>query len=220
MKSSGYAKEHPREWRKVYWVGRSSGNDDCSGTRCERQAGDGVDPGDEVGGTAAVLCRPARKPARDPGRGDMGGMAVRFAATACCAGDRVQPAEERVAAAGQQERSRGRTEVVGVVAAETISPRSITASTELELRELARSYLALVKDVTRVMSRLKAIYRSRGTAVPAIRRGRCVVYFPLVAGTVHICWYMEGTHEATLVDCEYHLHFSDLCRDDRSRLSQ
>jgi transposase len=30
------------------------------------------------------------------------------------------------------------------------------------LRELARSYLALVKDTTRVMMRLKAIYRSRG----------------------------------------------------------
>ena len=30
------------------------------------------------------------------------------------------------------------------------------------LRELARSYLVLVKDLTRVMMRLKAIYRGRG----------------------------------------------------------
>jgi hypothetical protein len=37
------------------------------------------------------------------------------------------------------------------------------------LRELARSYLALVNDVTRVMSRLKAIYRSRG--IPCTGRG-------------------------------------------------
>src|SRR6516162_4292471 len=32
------------------------------------------------------------------------------------------------------------------------------------LKELARSYLALVEDVTRVMSRLKALYRGRGIA--------------------------------------------------------
>lgn len=40
------------------------------------------------------------------------------------------------------------------------------------LRELARSYLALLKDVTRVMMRLKAIYRSRGIPCP----GRDVYY--------------------------------------------
>ena len=40
------------------------------------------------------------------------------------------------------------------------------------LRELARSYLTTVKDLTRVMSRLKALYRS--WAIP--RAGRDVYY--------------------------------------------
>jgi len=40
------------------------------------------------------------------------------------------------------------------------------------LRELARSYLTIVKDVSRVMSRLKAIYRS--WAIPCA--GRDVYY--------------------------------------------
>src|ERR1700688_4288625 len=37
------------------------------------------------------------------------------------------------------------------------------------LRELARSYLALNRDVTRVMNRVKAIYRSWGIACPGQR---------------------------------------------------
>jgi len=41
------------------------------------------------------------------------------------------------------------------------------------LRELARSYLAIIKDLTRVMNRLKALYRSR--AIPCAGR---LVYAP------------------------------------------
>ena len=37
------------------------------------------------------------------------------------------------------------------------------------LKELARSYLTITRDLTRVMSRLKAIYRSWGLLVPASR---------------------------------------------------
>jgi transposase len=37
------------------------------------------------------------------------------------------------------------------------------------LKELARSYIAMTRDLTRVMSRLKAIYRSWGFLVPASR---------------------------------------------------
>ena len=43
------------------------------------------------------------------------------------------------------------------------------------LRELARSYLTTTKDLTRVMSRLKAVYR--GWAIPCAGRdvyGSCV----------------------------------------------
>jgi hypothetical protein len=36
------------------------------------------------------------------------------------------------------------------------------------LKELARSYLALTKDLTRVMNRLEALYRSR--AIPIAGR--------------------------------------------------
>ena len=35
-----------------------------------------------------------------------------------------------------------------------------TCSSRMTLKELARSYLAITRDLTRVMSRLKAIYRS------------------------------------------------------------
>jgi len=38
------------------------------------------------------------------------------------------------------------------------------------LRELARSYLTIVRDLTRVMCRLKAVYRS--WAIPCAGRGR------------------------------------------------
>ena len=37
------------------------------------------------------------------------------------------------------------------------------------LRELARAYIAITRDLTRVMSRLKAIYRSWGFVAPASR---------------------------------------------------
>src|SRR3974390_701382 len=42
----------------------------------------------------------------------------------------------------------------------TSSIRSITASTACDLEELVRSYLTLTKDLGRVMTRVKAIYRS------------------------------------------------------------
>jgi hypothetical protein len=40
------------------------------------------------------------------------------------------------------------------------------------LRELSRSYLTIVKDLSRVMNRLKAVYRSWGDS---LCRQRCVL---------------------------------------------
>jgi len=39
------------------------------------------------------------------------------------------------------------------------------------LRELSRNYLTIVKDLSRVISRLKAVYRSWAVAVIAVRVG-------------------------------------------------
>src|SRR5438034_5983752 len=57
--------------------------------------------------------------------------------------------------------------------ASIISSRSTIGETGVRmLRELARSYLTIVKDLTRVMNRLKALYRS--WAIPCA--GRDVYY--------------------------------------------
>jgi len=61
------------------------------------------------------------------------------------------------------------------------------------LRELARSYLTLVKDLTRVMNRPKAVYRS--WAIPCA--GRDVYYHRHRAEWLskirgHCCWHAQG----------------------------
>jgi hypothetical protein len=74
----------------------------------------------------------------------------------------MQSAKKRAAKVRQQKRSYGCAKVGGVVARWSTFPGLPWRKRVRKLKELARSYLAITKDLTRVMNRLKALYRSQG----------------------------------------------------------
>src|SRR5246127_5036460 len=79
--------------------------------------------------------------------------------------------------------------------AATISPIYHGENGVRTLKELARSYLTITKDLTRVMSRIKAVYRSWPFPVPGqpcieraiVRNGR-----PRLRNVI-LSWYSEHT---------------------------
>jgi hypothetical protein len=84
----------------------------------------------------------------------------------------VQSTQERTAQRWEQERPHRCAQGGGAIArkpAQTGLPRR---DGRADVRELSRSYLTIVKDVSRVMNRLKALYRS--WAIPCA--GRDVYY--------------------------------------------
>lgn len=90
-------------------------------------------------------------------------MAARPAAAACRAGGGLQrPRQER---GRQQERSHRRraTELLRVSSLKTVYHGS---SSVLTLKELVRNYNSLVEDATRVMLRIKALFRARAIRTP------------------------------------------------------
>jgi transposase len=94
-------------------------------------------------------------------------VAVRSAQTTRGQVGGMQPAEERPAHGNKSDRVDAR-KLAELLRPDSFKPVYHGETSVHTLRELARSYLAVVKDLTRVMSRLKALYRS--WAIPCAGR--------------------------------------------------
>ncbi len=89
-------------------------------------------------------------------QGVRGSVAVtRSSPTSCQPAGRMRPAQECPLTGWQQERPRRYSQVSRVVARQ---PAESGVSRERTLKELARGYLTLTQDLTRVMTRIKALY--------------------------------------------------------------
>jgi hypothetical protein len=84
----------------------------------------------------------------------------------------VQPAQERAAQTCNKSDKIDARKLANLLRLNDLAPVYHGETGVRMLRELARSYLTIVKDVSRGMSRLKAIYRS--WAIPCA--GRDVYY--------------------------------------------
>ncbi len=93
-----------------------------------------------------------------------GAVAPRFARPAGGSGHRRGSA--RHGAAGRQGRSDGCRSVVGTAPVRRVAGRLSQQPHRETLQELARTYADLVEDGTRVMQRLKALFRARGIRTP------------------------------------------------------
>ena len=158
--------------RKVYWAGRSSSNDLGRGDGCQRQVGDGIHSGDQSGDDSAVLCRIARN------------LSVTFeeGTWAVWLYDLLKPHVDNLVVCnprknallkdGNKSDRIDARKLAELLRGNQLKPVYHGETGVRMLRELARSYLTIVKDLSRVMNRLKAVYRS--WAIPCA--GRDVYY--------------------------------------------
>jgi Transposase len=117
-----------------------------------------------------------RQPVRDLRRRYLGGLAIRFAQAACDRGVVCNPRKIPLLKQGNKS-----DKIDARKLAERLPLHDLKAVYHGEngirmLRELARSYLTVVKDLSRVMNGLKALYRS--WAIPCA--GRDVYYTRLL----------------------------------------
>ena len=92
----------------------------------------------------------------------MGGTAVRFAEALCGQGAGLKPAQECTAQDGNKCDKIDAHKLADRLRLNDLKPVYHGETGVRMLRELVRSYLSIVKDLTRVMSRVKAVYRSWG----------------------------------------------------------
>ena len=153
---------------KVYWAGCSSSNDLGRGSGFRRQVGDGIHPGNESGNDSAVFRGTAGKLCGDLRGRDLRRLAARSAQAACGQTAGLRSAEERSAESGNKNDRIDARKLADLLRGNPLKPVYHGENGVRTLKELARSYLADVKDLTRVMNRLKALYRS--WAIPCAGR--------------------------------------------------
>src|SRR6185503_7071322 len=139
------------------------------------QGSDGVGGRNDNEQYSAVHSRSARRAACDLGRRDLGSLAVRPTETTRASGGGLQSAAQCLIKGRQQERQDRCAQAGRLIAhgdradarnlAELLRTNHVHAVYHgnhgtRTLKELGRSYLALTKDSTRVMNRIKSVYRS------------------------------------------------------------
>lgn len=84
------------------------------------------------------------------------------------------------------------------------------------MKELARTYQNLVEDATRVMLRLKALFRARRIKTP----GRSVLQTPWRFRTKRHLWAYAGLAVVTRATAEYELHGTRAVRRRRPPMTR
>src|SRR6476659_7997471 len=174
------------EQRKVYWSRRSSSNGLGSGDGFQWQGSHGIHLGNESRNHFGILCRTARNVVGNFRRRNLGRLALRSAQAACCKLVVCNPRKNALLKHGNKSDridAFNRADLLRLNRLESVYQGETSVRM---LRELARSYLTTVKDLSRVMNRLKALYRS--WAIPCA--GRDVYY------TRHRSQWLEKIPEA------------------------
>src|SRR5713226_2772321 len=167
-----YGRSTLNEQRKVYWAGRSSSNDLSRGPGFQRQVSNGVHPGNTSSNHSGVLCGASGNVVGDLRRRNLGRLAIRFAQATRCQVMVCNPRKNALLKDGNKSDRIDARKLAELLRLDNLKPVYNGETGVRMLRELARSYLTLVKDLTRVMNRLKAMYRS--WAIPCA--GRDVYY--------------------------------------------
>ena len=153
-------KEHPREQRKVYWSRCSSGNDLGSGDGFQGQVSHGIHLGNE---SATIL---------EFFAGLHGTLLVTFEEGTWAAWlyDLLKPHVAKLVVCnprknallkhGNKSDRIDARKLADLLRLNDLEPVYHGETGVRMLRELARGYLTIVKDLSRVMNRLKALYRS------------------------------------------------------------
>jgi hypothetical protein len=147
-----------------YWPRCPSGNHRSRCVGSHGQVSYGMNAGNKSRHDARVLCRTARNPVGDLRRGNLGCLAVRSAPAACCPTGGVQSEENAPLKQGNKSDRMDAHKLAELLRGNYLKSVYHGKTGVRTLRELARSYLTITKDLTRVMSRLKALYRSWGIA--------------------------------------------------------
>src|SRR5437667_576731 len=147
-------------------------NDLRGGDGFQRQSSYGIHPGNASSNHPGVLRGTARNFVGHFRRRHVGCLALRSAQAACCQVSSVQPAKNALLKHGNKSDKIDARKLADLLRLNDLEPVYHGETGVRMLRELARSYLTIVKDLSRVMNRLKALYRS--WAIPCA--GRDVYY--------------------------------------------
>ena len=145
--------------RKVYWARRSSTNDLGSGDGSQGQSSHGIHPGNESVHHSRVLCGTARNFVGDLRRRHLGCLALRSPQTTCCRVVVCNPRKNALLKHGNKSDRIDARKLADLLRLNDLEPVYHDETGVRMLRELARSYLTIVKDLSRVMNRLKAHLR-------------------------------------------------------------
>jgi len=118
------------------------------GSGCCGQAGNGSHPRNESGNDFAIYSRPARRGCNDL-------LKPHVAQVLVC-----DPRKNALLKAGNKSDRIDARKLADLLYLNKLNPVYHGETGIRALREVARSYLALTRDTTRVMNRLKALYRS------------------------------------------------------------